>query len=75
MRQLIHSGILFPKYEPKGFKITAQGRPVALSPQQEEMAVAWVRKLGTEYVEDPVFVKNFFGYICHALGLGNKLGP
>jgi DNA topoisomerase I len=75
MRHLIHSGILFPKYEPKGFKITAQGKPVALSPQQEEMAVAWVRKLGTEYVEDPVFVKNFFGDFCHALGLGSKLGP
>jgi len=75
MRQLIHSGILFPKYEPKGFKITVQGKPAVLTPQQEEMAVAWVRKLGTEYVEDLVFVKNFFGDFCRALGLSSRLGP
>jgi DNA topoisomerase-1 len=75
MRQLIHGGILFPKYEPKGFKITVQGKPVVLTAQQEEMAVAWVRKLGTEYVEDPVFVENFFGDFCNAVGLSNKLGP
>ena len=45
MRQLIHSGVLFPRYEPKGFKITVQGKPAVLTPPQEEMAVAWVRKL------------------------------
>jgi len=75
MRQLIHSGILFPKYEPRGFRITVQGKPVVLTPQQEEMVVAWVRKLGTEYVEDPVFIKNFFGDFCNALGLNKKLEP
>ena len=75
MRKLVHNGILFPRYEPKGFKITVQGRPMVLSPQQEEMAVAWVRKLGTEYAEDPIFVRNFFGDFCHALGLNHKLGP
>jgi len=66
---------LFPKYEPRGFKITVQGNLLPLSPQQEEMAVAWVRKLGTEYVEDPVFVKNFFEDFCEALGLSERLGP
>lgn len=75
MRQLIHNGILFPKYEPRGFKIAAQGKPVALTPQQEEMAVAWAKKLGTEYAEDPVFVRNFFGDFCKALGITGKLGP
>ena len=75
MKQLIHSGVLFPRYEPKGFNITIQGQPAVLSPQQEEMAVAWVRKLGTEYVEDPVFVKNFFRDFSNALGLSSKLGP
>ncbi len=75
MRQLIHSGVLFPRYEPKGFKITVQGKPAVLTSQQEEMAVAWVRKLGTEYVEDPVFVKNFFRDFSNALGLSSKLGP
>ena len=75
MRQLIHSGVLFPRYEPKGFKITIQDKPAVLTPQQEEMAVAWVRKLGTEYVEDPVFVRNFFRDFSNALGLSSKLGP
>ena len=75
MKQLVHSGILFPKYEPRGFKIVVDGKPIVLNPRQEEMAVAWVRKLGTEYVEDPVFVKNFFGDFCKALGLSSKLGP
>lgn len=75
MKQLIHSGIVFPIYEPRGFRVALQGKPIVLTPQQEEMAVAWVRKLGTEYVEDPVFVKNFFGDFCRALGLSDKLGP
>ena len=75
MKQLIHNGILFPKYEPRSFKITVQGKPMALTPQHEEMAVAWVKKLGTEYAEDPVFVKNFFRDFCNALGLRGRLEP
>ena len=75
MKQLVHNGILFPKYEPRGFRIAVRGNPVALTPQQEEMAVAWVRKLGTEYAEDPVFVKNFFADFCKALGLSGRLEP
>ena len=75
MKQLIHNGILFPKCEPRDFRITVRGKPIALAPQHEEMAVAWVRKLGTEYAEDSVFVKNFFGDFCKALGLGERLDP
>jgi len=66
---------LFPRYEPRGFKISVHGKPAVLTPQQEEMAVAWVRKLGTEYAEDPVFINNFFADFCKALGLSSKLGP
>ncbi|MBU5687951.1 MAG: DNA topoisomerase I [Candidatus Aenigmatarchaeota archaeon] len=73
MHQLIHNGILVPKYEPKGFKIKFKGKEIKLTPEQEEMALAWVKKLGTPYVEDPVFVKNFFDDFCKALGVqGNK---
>lgn len=35
------------------------------------MAVAWVRKLGTEYVSDPVFVNNFVSDFCKTLKLAN----
>jgi DNA topoisomerase-1 len=63
---------MVPKYEPKGFHILFRGKKIALTPRQEEMAVVWVKKLGTEYVEDPVFVKNFFSDFCKALGIEGK---
>lgn len=69
MKQLIHNGILFPQYEPKGFSISHKGKKIKLEPEQEEIAVAWVKKLGTDYVNDPVFAKNFFNDFSEALGL------
>ncbi len=75
MRQLIHNGILVPHYEWKKIHIKIKGSEVELNPQQEEMAVAWVRKLGTDYVNDKVFVKNFFNDFCKALGLKETLDP
>jgi len=76
MRYLAHNGTLFPKkYEPKGFSILIKDREVKLTPEQEEMAVAWVKKLGTEYVQDKVFVKNFFGDFRKALGIKEEILP
>jgi len=76
MKYLAHNGILFPKkYEPKGFSILIKGREVKLTPEQEEMAVAWVKKLGTEYVQDKVFVDNFFGDFRKALGIREEIPP
>jgi DNA topoisomerase-1 len=75
MRQLIHNSILVPHYEWKKIHIKIKGSEVELNPQQEEMAVAWVRKLGTDYVNDKVFVKNFFNDFCKALGLKETLDP
>lgn len=69
IRQLIHSGVLIPTYEPKGFTIRYKGKKLSLTPDQEEMAVAWVKKLGTDYVKDPVFVKNFVKDFSKALGV------
>ena len=37
------------------------------------MAVAWVKKLGTDYVKDRVFVRNFFRDFCKALNLKERL--
>ncbi len=48
-----------------------KGKNISLNPTQEEMAVAWVRRLGTEYVSDPVFVANFLIDFCKALNLTN----
>ncbi len=72
MYQLIHNGVLVPRYEAKGFRIKFKGNEIKLTPEQEEMAVAWVKKLGTPYVEDPVFVKNFFEDFCKALGVSGS---
>ena len=73
MKQLIHSGVLIPKrYEPKGFHIDINGQQVALTPHQEEMAVAWVKKLGTDYVKDLVFIRNFFQDFSEAIGMQDK---
>lgn len=73
MKHLSHNGILVPKYEPKGFHIVFKDKRVDLTHEQEEMAVAWVRKLGTEYAEDKVFIKNFFDDFCKALGVNGSV--
>lgn len=70
LTQLIHNGILVPEPPtPLGLSITVRGQLVALTPKQEEMALAWVRKLGTPYVQDPVFVANFMRDFSAALGI------
>ncbi len=75
MKQLIHNGVIVPKYEPHGFHIFVKGKKIDLTPEQGEMAVAWVKKQGTVYVEDPVFVKNFFRDFRKALNIKEKLSP
>jgi len=60
LTQLIHNGIITPPKPPLNHLVlTMRGRPVKLTPKQEEMALAWARKQGTPYVEDRVFVRNF----------------
>ena len=74
MHQLIHNGIIVPDpAAPLGLSIVIRGVEVAFSPAQEEMALAWVRKLGTPYVEDVVFQTNFLRDFCAALGLALPL--
>ncbi|RLI40937.1 DNA topoisomerase I, partial [Candidatus Bathyarchaeota archaeon] len=75
MKQLIHNGILIPKYEWKRLHIRVKGKRILLSPKQEEMAVAWVKKIGTEYANDKVFVRNFFNDFSKALNLNETLSP
>jgi DNA topoisomerase-1 len=49
--------------------LTIQGEPVALTPKEEEMAMAWAKKQGTPYVEDPTFVRNFMADFSRELGV------
>ena len=73
--ELKHNGVLIPEYQPMGLSIKFRGKKVKLTPEQEEMAVAWVKKLETDYVKDPVFVKNFFTDFSKALGLEEPARP
>jgi DNA topoisomerase-1 len=74
MESLIHNGIIvIEPPQPHGLSIRARGREIALSQVQEEMAVAWVRKLGTQYVDDPVFAENFMTDFSKALGINPVL--
>ncbi len=76
MKQLIHNGVLIPKKPDwKKLHIFVRGKRLDLSPEQEEMAVAWAKKLGTEYVEDPVFIKNFFQDFRTTLCIKESIPP
>ncbi len=68
MDSLHHSGIIvLQPPQPHGLKITARETAIVLDQLQEEMAVAWVKKLGTPYVEDAVFAANFMRDFSKAL--------
>ncbi len=76
LNQLIHNGVLVPEPPaPRGLVLTIRGRPVPLTPRQEEMALAWARKHGTPYLQDPVFVRNFLVDFSRTLGLEEVLAP
>ncbi len=69
IEKLKHNGVLVPIYEPRSFAIIYQGEMIKLNPDQEEMAVAWVKKLGTDYAKDQIFAKNFGGDFSKVLGI------
>jgi len=59
---LSHSGVSFPeryRSDPRTNRLTIQGESLIMTPTQEEMAVAWSKKIGTPYVEDSDFQTNF----------------
>ena len=75
MKQLHHNGVLVPpRYETKGLTIKVRQEKIKLTPEQEEMALAWAKKMGTPYVEDPVFAKNFHRDFSKKLGINVKHG-
>jgi len=74
METLEHNGILVIDPPPYlGLTITVRGNTLQLSHLQEEMALAWVKKLGTSYVDDPVFEENFMTDFSKALGVSPVL--
>ena len=70
MEQLHHNGVLVPpRYEGRGLPIDVRGETVRLTDEQEERAMAWAKKIGTPYVEDPVFADNFHSDFSEVLGI------
>jgi DNA topoisomerase I len=70
LTQLIHNGVAVPDpLPPLGLVLAIRGAAVALTPAQEEMALAWARKQGTPYVDDRTFVRNFLSDFTRVLGL------
>lgn len=73
MEHLHHNGVLVPpRNEGKGLTIKVEGKRIELTPEQEEMAIAWAKKIGTSYVEDCVFTKNFHRDFSRKLGISIK---
>jgi DNA topoisomerase-1 len=69
LEQLVHNGVIVPDPAPPlGLTLTIKGLPVVLTPKQEEMAMAWAKKLGTPYMEDRTFIKNFMADFSQELG-------
>lgn len=74
MESLIHNGILvLEPPESQGLSLVIRGETIPLTRLQEEMAIAWVRKLGTPYVEDPIFINNFLADFSKELGINPVL--
>lgn len=74
MKQLSNNGVLLPEYEFKGFRIGFREKIIRLTREQEEMAVAWARKIGTPYIDDSTFRKNFLEDFSKSLGIKEKIG-
>ncbi len=75
METLHHNGVLIPaQYQGRGLTIKIKEKEIKLTTEQEEMAVAWAKKVGTPYVEDKVFSKNFHKDFSEKLGIKVKPG-
>ncbi|CAA7021126.1 unnamed protein product [Microthlaspi erraticum] len=60
-RTLEHNGVIFPPpYKCHGVKILYQGKPVDLTPEQEEVASMFAVMRETEYYNKPTFRENFW---------------
>jgi DNA topoisomerase I len=69
MESLHHNGVMVPpKYEEEGLSVKIKGEWHKLTPEEEERIVAWAKKIGTPYVEDPVFAENFHKDLSDLMG-------
>ncbi len=69
LESMHHKGVMVPpKYEPQGLSVKIKGELRVLKPREEERIVAWAKKIGTPYVEDPIFASNFHNDLSQLMG-------
>jgi DNA topoisomerase-1 len=69
MEQLTHNGVMVPpRYQGQALTIKVKGQTITLNEEQEERAMAWAKKIGTPYVDDPEFAANFHKDFSEILG-------
>ncbi|TRO55113.1 DNA topoisomerase I [Candidatus Bathyarchaeota archaeon] len=69
METMHHNGVMVPPpYEAQGLSVKIKGEEHRLTPAEEERIVAWAKKIGTPYVDDPVFAKNFHKDLSELMG-------
>jgi DNA topoisomerase I len=72
MKSLKHNGIYVPPYEYQGLSVKVHGQTVKLSPETEQMAIAWARKkLSVTSPPDKLFYRNFVEDFVKALNSEN----
>merc|ERR1719336_1257851 len=65
---LDHNGVVFPPpYAPHNVKPLYDGKPLDLTPEQEELATFYAQMIETDWVKKKVFNKNFFFEFRRAL--------
>ncbi|KXS15148.1 hypothetical protein M427DRAFT_123840 [Gonapodya prolifera JEL478] len=75
-KSLEHNGVFFPPpYKPIGVKMKYDGREIDLDPEAEEVAGFYAQLVGTEWVENPTFRKNFFEDWLAVLAKSKKSHP
>ncbi|CAL0328076.1 unnamed protein product [Lupinus luteus] len=58
---LVHNGVIFPPpYQPHGVKMLYKGKPVVLTPEQEEVATMFAVMRDTDYMQKDKFKENFW---------------
>ncbi|KMZ57043.1 DNA topoisomerase 1 [Zostera marina] len=71
---LEHNGVIFPPpYKPHGIKILYNGKPVDLTPEQEEVATMFAVMKDTEYAKKKTFLDNFMSDWKSILGANHVI--
>lgn len=71
---LLHHGVLFPsEYVPHGITLLYKGENIKLEPLQEEAAMLYAKYIGSDYVLNKTFNKNFWADWKKILGKNSQI--